>query len=111
MNSTIAIQTSQQTNLVQKRRTKYYNFDILAEEYLKISEQRKKLQELEENLKERLESYVAGINTKSYSSKKFSMIECQRKGNIDYSLIPELKKIDLEHYRKEAIIYWKVIKL
>lgn len=111
MNSTITTSTSQIVSIAPKRRTKHYNFDILAEEYLKIAEQRKKLQELEENLKERLESYVSGIDSKSYSSKKFSMIECQRKGNIDYSIIPELKAIDLERFRKDTIIYWKVIKL
>lgn len=31
----------------------------------------------------------------------------ERKGNVDYSKIPELKNIDLEKYRKKSSKYWK----
>jgi hypothetical protein len=31
-----------------------------------------------------------------------------RKGNVDYSAIPELKSVDLEMYRKEAVEVWKL---
>ncbi len=31
-----------------------------------------------------------------------------RKGNVDYSKIPELKGVDLEEYRKEAIETWRI---
>jgi hypothetical protein len=112
MNSTITPITSQPEVVKPiRRRIKYQNFDILAEEYLKIQEKRKQLEEQEKALKERLDSYVSGIEAKSYSSKQFILIQCQRKGNIEYSLIPELKKINLELFRKDPIIYWKVIKL
>jgi hypothetical protein len=33
------------------------------------------------------------------------------KGNIDYSKIKELKKVDLEQYRKEDIAKWKLTKI
>ena len=32
----------------------------------------------------------------------------ERKGSVDYSLIPELRHIDLDPYRKEPIRIWKL---
>ena len=32
----------------------------------------------------------------------------ERKGNVDYSRIPELKGIDLDDYRKPSTLYWRV---
>lgn len=94
-----------------RRRTIYQNFDILAAEFLKIQEKRKKLEEQEKALKERLETYVAGSNANCYVGRQF-IIQCyERKGNVDYSLIPELKNINLEQFRKDPIICWKVSKL
>jgi hypothetical protein len=34
-----------------------------------------------------------------------------RQGNVDYAAIPELAKINLEKYRKEDTIVWKLFKL
>ena len=35
----------------------------------------------------------------------------ERKGSIDYTAIPELQNIDLERYRKEALVIWKLEKI
>ncbi len=34
--------------------------------------------------------------------------QCERKGAIRYSAIPQLIGVDLEHYRDEPVKYWKV---
>jgi len=34
--------------------------------------------------------------------------KCARKGNIEYSKIPELKDINLDIYRKDPSSYWKI---
>ncbi len=31
-----------------------------------------------------------------------------RKGTINYAIIPELKNLDLEQYRKEPVVAWKL---
>jgi hypothetical protein len=35
----------------------------------------------------------------------------ERKGMIDYTLIPELQAIDLERYRKGPVVTWKLEKI
>jgi len=37
------------------------------------------------------------------------LIKSNRKGNIDYTKIPELEEIDLEKYRKPSIETWRII--
>jgi hypothetical protein len=37
---------------------------------------------------------------------RFMMIE--RKGSIDYASIPELHLVDIEKYRKEPVVSWKL---
>lgn len=37
------------------------------------------------------------------------VIRCPRKGNIDYKAIPELSGVDINSYRKETTISWRVI--
>lgn len=40
------------------------------------------------------------------------MVErCERKGAIRYGAIPQLISVDLEHYRDEPTIYWKVTEI
>lgn len=98
-------------NKITKPTVKKYNFDILAEEYYKLAEKRKKLQEQEQELKDRLETYVVGLNATAYMGKKFVMSSYERKGNVDYEAIPVLKNIDLEKFRKDPIVCWKVTKI
>lgn len=112
MKTTQILSTKQETFVKEKTvRVRKYNFDILAEEYYKLAEKRKKLQEEEQALKERLESYVVGLNATAYAGKKYVMSSYERKGHIDYEAIPVLKNIDLEKFRKEAVVCWKVTKI
>jgi predicted phage-related endonuclease len=37
-----------------------------------------------------------------------SLCQIKRKGNIDYSKIPELKAVDVEKYRKESTTNWRI---
>ena len=37
-----------------------------------------------------------------------TMCQIQRKGNVDYSLIEELKGIDLDQYRKPSSFGWRI---
>jgi hypothetical protein len=34
-----------------------------------------------------------------------------RKGNVDYGLVPELKGVNLEVYRKDDVVYFKLSKV
>lgn len=50
--------------------------------------------------------YLSGeSNTKGAG---ISLCQVQRKGNLDYSKIPELKNLDLEKYRKPSISSWRI---
>lgn len=112
METTLNQHTSQITSTYkQKRHTKHYNFDILAEEYYNLHEMLKKLKDQEDELKKRLDTYVSELETKSYVSKKFIYSSYERKGNIDYTVIPQLKKVNLEQFRKAATICWKLTKI
>ena len=36
-----------------------------------------------------------------------TLSEVERKGNVDYKVVPELEGVDLEPYRKKSSKYWK----
>jgi len=38
----------------------------------------------------------------------FKFFSVTRRGSIDYKSIPQLKKIDLEKYRKSDVVCWKL---
>ena|SRR5271170_632170 len=68
----------------------------------------KKIKELEielEALRDRLVSLSSGSNCRGFG---ISVSSIKRKGNIDYSKIPELKNVDLEKYRKPETESWRV---
>lgn len=75
----------------------------LVSEYFMISQMIKKQNELKDLLIEMSE----GKNCIGGGAKLQKII---RKGNIDYSAIPELKGVDLEKYRKEPIECIKITK-
>ena len=47
-------------------------------------------------------------NNESCEGGGIKLLKSVRKGNIDYSNIPELKQIDLETYRKEPTTFWRI---
>ena len=49
---------------------------------------------------------ICGNETTSFKGYTYSKIK--RKGAIKYSLIPELKRVDLEPYRGDLVISWKL---
>lgn len=49
-------------------------------------------------------------NTNNATDNVYKFTGYVRKGNVDYSQIPELKDVDLEPYRKNPTSYWKITK-
>lgn len=77
----------------------------IAEQAYKVSLLRKQCELKEKELYEELKK-LSKQESSLGGGYMFSKIE--RKGNIDYSSIPALKKIDLEKYRKDPVIMWKL---
>jgi len=80
-------------------------FVEIAKEWVSIQQQIKNLQSLEENIKNKLLEVTNQQPTKCEWLKIFKI---HRKGNINYSEIPELKNIDVEKYRKNPTNFWKI---
>jgi putative phage-type endonuclease len=59
----------------------------------------------EEQLRKKLIFLAGESNAKGAG---ISLCQVNRKGNIDYAKIPELKNIDLEKYRKETSSSWRI---
>jgi len=74
-------------------------------QWKKINAKLKELKLSEDHLRKDIIAMTAGRNIKGCGIKVSSSM---RKGNIDYSIIPELKNIDMEKYRKQKIIVWKL---
>lgn len=72
---------------------------------LRIRESRLALDKEEEFLKNQLIYLSEGKNSKGAG---ISLSQITRKGNIDYSKIPELKDVDLEKFRKESTKSWRI---
>lgn len=70
-----------------------------------VTESIKSLEKEEEELRSRLVSLSGPYNTKGAG---VSLCQIQRKGNVDYTKIPELRSVDLETYRKSPITSWRV---
>ena len=80
----------------------------LAHEAWKIRRKRKELQEQEQKLSIKLKQNILTI--KKHMSRDFIFIPIERKGTISYKIIPELLEIDLELYRGEKTVIWKLEK-
>lgn len=70
-----------------------------------VTEAIKQLEKEEEELRKQLVFLSGESNTKGGG---ISLCQVQRKGNVDYTKIPELKGIDLDKYRKESITSWRL---
>lgn len=80
-------------------------FEALAQEYRMLTEQQTIMDRKVDEAKKALLELCAGRNIKGdgliiYSSTK--------KGNVDYSKVPQLKGVDLDQYRKASTITWTV---
>lgn len=70
-----------------------------TQERLKFLKEKKAELELElRSLSNNVDSYGEGYKYKIFS----------RPGSVDYKLIPELKEIDLDKYRRDDVEFWKL---
>jgi putative phage-type endonuclease len=65
----------------------------------------KELEKQEEELRKELIFLSGESNAKGAG---ISLCHIQRKGNVEYAKIPELKGVDLEKYRKDSIKMWRI---
>lgn len=80
-------------------------WDLLAMRWKELSEKMEMIAEEQEHVRERLVKLCNGQNSKGSGIKLCSV---QRKGNVEYSRIPELKNVDLEKYRKPSTTNWRI---
>lgn len=74
--------------------------------YLDVQNQLKFLEEQEKLMKDRLISLAGRSNARGSGIKLSKVV---RKGAVDYQMVPELKGINLEKYRKPAIETWRIL--
>jgi len=79
----------------------------VAHKWLKAQENIKEFENEERELREML---ICMSNKKNCAGAGVRVYNVARKGNIDYSKIPELNGVDLEIYRKPAIKCFKILK-
>jgi putative phage-type endonuclease len=80
-------------------------WEIYASQYKSVNQKMKELELQEKELREELISLSGQSNSKGAG---ISLCQIQRKGNVDYSKIPELKNVDLEKYRKPHSSSWRI---
>jgi putative phage-type endonuclease len=73
--------------------------------YKSINQQIKDLEKEEEDLRKQLIFLSGESNTRGAG---ISLCQIRRKGNVDYSKIPELRGVDLEKYRKSSTNSWRI---
>lgn len=76
-----------------------------AEAVYKLQQKRKKIEEMERKALEELKILSRDVTT---SGGRFLFAKEERKGSVDYKSIPILRGLDLEPYRKENVIYFKL---
>jgi hypothetical protein len=76
-----------------------------AKNWIDVHRQLRDLQRQEESLRESLICMCGKSNSMGNGIKMSRVV---RKGNIDYTAIPELQDVDLERYRKRAIEMWRI---
>lgn len=80
-------------------------WDQCAEKWKFLTYQIKVLEKQEQEIREQLIFLSGQSNVKGSG---ISMCQIKRKGNVDYSKIPQLKGIDLEPFRKDSINTWRI---
>ena len=80
----------------------------IAREAFELSQQRKYYAAKE---KELLDNLKALSDYKNAVGGEYMFIGIERKGTVNYSVIPQLQTIDLEEYRKEPVVSWKLSKI
>lgn len=75
----------------------------IASEYKSIGET---IKELETKKKDLLAELVERCGERDSEINGHKLTKVVRKGSVAYAKIPELKGVDLEHYRGNASEYW-----
>ena len=68
-----------------------------------------KITELEKEEKRLRESLISQCQNQSSMGAGIKIMKATRKGNVDYSNIPELSVMNLDNYRKPSSEYWKIM--
>lgn len=77
----------------------------LAKQWASLQDEIKQLQDLEDHLRCEL---IQSAPAPSVFGAGVVLKRSQRKGNVDYAKVPELKGIDLDRYRKPAQEVWRL---
>lgn len=77
----------------------------LAKQAMKIQQHRKQLEELEKKLIGDLKELSQNVSSRGGNITFTASI---RRGSVDYSIIPELRTVNLENYRKPSTESWKL---
>jgi len=82
-----------------------FTFTITARALLDIQEKIKYLEAKEKEISRKLKEICNNVTASEggYTYKQF-----ERKGAVMYAKIPELKLVDLEQYRNEPVIAWRL---
>jgi putative phage-type endonuclease len=82
-------------------------WDEWSMKYFSVKLYRERYQRLEDEAKQKLIELCDGQSSRGKGLKVQKIV---KKGMVDYSIIPELKEVDLEKYRKPISEYWKLEK-
>ena len=77
----------------------------LADSWQDIIEEEKLIEKRKESLREEIIAYA---DDKDIRSDGIVVRKRFRKGNVDYSKVPELAAVDLDKYRKKDSIFWTI---
>ncbi len=80
----------------------------LAKEWIEVNESLTILEKREKELKEAL---IADAGERNTVGGGIKILMSGRAGNVDYKAIPELKRVNLEEYRKPAVKFFRVTKV
>lgn len=80
----------------------------IARELYKLHQIRKELAKEEKKLQQKL---LILSNNKNSKGGGFLFTCILRKGSVDYAQVKELQGIDLEPYRKDSVVTWKLSKV
>jgi hypothetical protein len=84
------------------------SFAELCSSWKEINAQLRELQEKERSIRDLMITKCNDQNSQGYGVR---IIKTERRGNIDYASIPQLKEVDLEQFRKETTIMWQIREL